>query len=101
MKLRVPQVAIACAMMPCHQFYMRQSMQRRIGGALLSTLPIHLGYKLKQALNTKQQHEASTRSKARVEGSSELVRNIPIKWKSPSHGWVKISIDGAFNVKGN
>lgn len=38
---------------------------------------------------------------ARVEGSSELVRNIPIKWKSPSHGWVKISIDGAFNVKGN
>ncbi|KAA3458638.1 golgin subfamily A member 4-like isoform X2 [Gossypium australe] len=35
----------------------------QIGGALLSTLLVHLGYKLKQALNTKQQHEASTRSK--------------------------------------
>ncbi|KAH1130548.1 hypothetical protein J1N35_001926 [Gossypium stocksii] len=70
------------------------------GGALLSTLSIHLGSKLKQALNTKQQYEASTRSKG-VEGSSELVRNIPIKWKSPSHGWVKITIDGTFDVKGN
>ncbi|MBA0737493.1 hypothetical protein Gogos_010953, partial [Gossypium gossypioides] len=33
------------------------------GGALLSTLSIRLGYKLKQALDTKQQHDSSTRSK--------------------------------------
>ncbi|XP_038992610.1 uncharacterized protein LOC120116131 isoform X1 [Hibiscus syriacus] len=33
------------------------------GGALLSTLSIRFGYKLKQALDTKQHHNSSTRSK--------------------------------------
>lgn len=35
-------------------------------GALLSTLSIHLGYKLKQTLNTKQQENARVSSKGRV-----------------------------------
>ncbi|PPD68993.1 hypothetical protein GOBAR_DD34127 [Gossypium barbadense] len=33
------------------------------GGALLSTLSIHLGFEMKQALDNNQQYEASTRSK--------------------------------------
>lgn len=38
---------------------------------------------------------------AGVEGWSELVRNIPVKRKSPCHGWMKINTDGISNVKGN
>ncbi|MFQ6627508.1 hypothetical protein Gotur_005998 [Gossypium turneri] len=43
------------------------------GGALLSTLSIRLGYKLKQALDTKQQHDSSTRSKGKLASFSAIV----------------------------
>ncbi|MBA0647039.1 hypothetical protein Goklo_014951, partial [Gossypium klotzschianum] len=43
------------------------------GGALLSTLSIRLGYKLKQALDTKQQHDCSTRSKGKLAPFSAIV----------------------------
>ncbi|TYH33887.1 hypothetical protein ES332_D13G090000v1 [Gossypium tomentosum] len=36
-----------------------------------------------------------------VESKEESSRTITIKWKAPSHGWVKISSNGATTERGN
>ncbi|KAA3468543.1 Intracellular protein transport protein USO1 isoform 2 [Gossypium australe] len=74
------------------------------GGALLSTLSIRLGYKLKQALDTKQQHDSSTRSKGI--GSSDRRRSSGCRLHSNMYSftqeddWCFNCISGAESIGG-
>ncbi|KAA3479180.1 reverse transcriptase [Gossypium australe] len=40
-------------------------------------------------------------SNAAAESKEESSRTTAIKWKAPSHGWVKINSDGATTERGN
>ncbi|MBA0584766.1 uncharacterized protein LOC105792664 [Gossypium raimondii] len=74
------------------------------GGALLSTLSIRLGYKLKQALDAKQQHDSSTRSKGI--GSSDRRRSSGCRLHSNMYSftqeddWCFNCISGAESIGG-
>ncbi|XVE90385.1 hypothetical protein DITRI_Ditri20bG0073400 [Diplodiscus trichospermus] len=64
------------------------------GGALLSTLSIRLGYKLKQALDTKQQDNATTSSKGN--GASDRRRSSGSRLHSNMYSFIQED-DGCFN----
>ncbi|GMI94246.1 hypothetical protein like AT4G27620 [Hibiscus trionum] len=64
------------------------------GGALLSTLSIRLCYKLKQAFDSKQQHNASTRSKGT--GTSDRRRSSGCRLCSNMYSFTQED-DGCFN----